>query len=250
MEVAGEFVEYVTRNAPRGEWALIAKLILDEAFADPVGTRAEDRAEAAAERRQSLLEKVATLKAGEAGRVLAPRAGESRTLVKKLRDEGVLLGLPLGRRPDYHYPAFQFDTVHHRVWPIVAYANRRLGAAEDPWGVTSWWRTPLRHPRRPNPVAGPRGRRSDRDRGRQHDQRRRAGNVGGGGLQRQPGEHRHPRPGRWCIRRRPQETSSGAAAEGCAKEGVWVSAEGVGVDSGRMAGVCAYAGCGNRLVQT
>ncbi|PBC47346.1 hypothetical protein [Rhodococcus sp. ACPA1] len=141
-EVAGEFVEYVTRNAPRGEWALIAKLILDEAFAGPVGTRAGDRAEAAAERRQSLLEKVATLKAGEAGRVLAPRAGESRTLVKKLRDEGVLLGLPLGRRPDYHYPEFQFDTVHHRVWPIVAYANRRLGAAEDPWGVTSWWRTP------------------------------------------------------------------------------------------------------------
>ncbi|MDT2009404.1 hypothetical protein FXW78_46260 [Rhodococcus opacus] len=141
-EVAGEFVEYVTRNAPRGEWALIAKLILDEAFADPVGTRAGDRAEAAAERRQSLLEQVATLKAGEAGRVLAPRAAESRTLVKKLRDEGVLLGLPLGRRPDYHYPAFQFDTVHHRVWPIVAYANSKLGAAEDPWGVTSWWRTP------------------------------------------------------------------------------------------------------------
>ena len=141
VEVAGEFVEYVTRNAPRGEWALIAKLILDEAFADPMGTRAEDLA-GAAERRQSLLEQVATLKAGEAGRVLAPRAGESRTLVKKLRDEGVLLGLPLGRRPDYHYPAFQFDTVHHRVWPIVAYANSKLGAAEDPWGVTSWWRTP------------------------------------------------------------------------------------------------------------
>ena len=142
VEVAGGFVEYVTRNAPRGEWALIAKLILDEAFADPVRTRAGDLAEAAAERRQSLLEQVATLKAGESGRVLAPRAGESRTLVKKLRDEGVLLGLPLGRRPDYHYPAFQFDTVHHRVWPIVAYANRKLGAAEDPWGVTSWWRTP------------------------------------------------------------------------------------------------------------
>ncbi|MDH6291071.1 hypothetical protein [Rhodococcus opacus] len=142
VEVAGEFVEYVTRNAPRQEWALIAKLILDEAFADPVGTRAGDLVGAAAERRQSLLEQVGTLKAGEAGRVLAPRAGESRTLVKKLRDEGVLLGLPLGRRPDYHYPAFQFDTVHHRVWPIVAYANRQLGAAEDPWGVTSWWRAP------------------------------------------------------------------------------------------------------------
>ncbi|MDV7352697.1 hypothetical protein R4282_06650 [Rhodococcus oxybenzonivorans] len=141
-EVAGGFAEYVTRNAPRQEWALIAKLILDEAFADPVGTRVGDLAGAAAERRQSLLEQVATLKAGEAGRVLAPRAGESRTLVKKLRDDGVLLGLPLGRRPDYHYPAFQFDTVRHRVWPIVAYANSRLGAAEDPWGVTSWWRTP------------------------------------------------------------------------------------------------------------
>lgn len=113
------FVEYVTRNAPRQEWALIAKLILDEAFADPARTRAEDRSEVAAERQQSLLDKVDTLKAGEAGRVLAPRAGESRTLVKKLRDDGVLLGLPLGRRPDYHYPAFQFDTVHHRVWPIV-----------------------------------------------------------------------------------------------------------------------------------
>ncbi|TQC38279.1 hypothetical protein EEB14_60470, partial [Rhodococcus sp. WS4] len=69
VEVAGEFVEYVTRNAPRGEWALIAKLILDEAFADPVGTRAGGLAAAAAERRQSLLEQVVTLKAGEAGRV-------------------------------------------------------------------------------------------------------------------------------------------------------------------------------------
>ncbi|MCQ4120886.1 hypothetical protein [Rhodococcus tibetensis] len=68
-------MEYVTRNAPRQEWALIAKLLLDEAFADPVRTRAADLAEAAAERRQSLLEQVATLKAGEAGRVLAPRAG-------------------------------------------------------------------------------------------------------------------------------------------------------------------------------
>lgn len=141
-EVAGGFVEYVTRNAPRQEWALIAKLLLDEAFTGPVETGAGGAAEAAARRRRSLLGKVDTLKAGEAGRVLAPRAGESRTLVKKLRDEGVLLGLPLGRRPDYHYPAFQFDTVHHRVWPIVAYANSRLGAAEDPWGVMSWWRTP------------------------------------------------------------------------------------------------------------
>lgn len=89
------------------------KLILDAAFADPVGTRAGDLAGAAAERRLSLLEKVDTLKAGEADRVLPPWAGESRTLVKKLRDEGVLLGLPLGRRPDCHNPVDPIVALHY-----------------------------------------------------------------------------------------------------------------------------------------
>ncbi len=135
-------VQYVTRNAPRETWALIAKLILDEAFAEPTDTPVAGRAQVQAERRQSLLESLTMLKAGDAGKILAPRAGQSRTLVKKLRDEGKLLALPLGRRPDYHYPAFQFDTEHHQVKPIVVYANVKMGAADDPWGVAAWWRTP------------------------------------------------------------------------------------------------------------
>nr|AIU93660.1 hypothetical protein LRS1606.226 [Rhodococcus sp. NS1] len=55
-------------------------------------------------------------------------------------------------------------------------ASRKSGAAEDPEGSRPGG-VPLRHRRPPDPVAGARGRRSDRDRVRQYDQRGRAGNV-------------------------------------------------------------------------
>ncbi|MDS1116341.1 hypothetical protein RD149_21590 [Gordonia westfalica] len=41
----------------------------------------------------------------------------------------------------YLYPAFQLDCHEHRIHPIAAYANCALHAADDPYGVASWWLT-------------------------------------------------------------------------------------------------------------
>lgn len=38
-------------------------------------------------------------------------------------------------------PAFQFDA-DGWILPSVAYVNTALNAADDPWGVASWWLTP------------------------------------------------------------------------------------------------------------
>jgi hypothetical protein len=54
-------------------------------------------------------------------------------------EEGVLaLPTPEGRV----YPRFQFDEPQRRLRPIVAELNRRLGVADDPWGVAGWWFNP------------------------------------------------------------------------------------------------------------
>lgn len=42
----------------------------------------------------------------------------------------------------YRYPQFQFDTSTASVRPAVAEVNQLLDAANDPWGVASWWLTP------------------------------------------------------------------------------------------------------------
>ena len=74
----------------------------------------------------------------------ALRAGgkNTREVASRLRREGVLLGvLPPGARA-YVYPAFQIDPVAGRLRPVVATVNTTLGAANDPWGVASWWVSP------------------------------------------------------------------------------------------------------------
>ncbi|BCN51929.1 hypothetical protein RE9425_03190 [Prescottella equi] len=43
------------------------------------------------------------------------------------------------------FPGFQFDQDRGRVHPIVAYANRRLGAAADPEAMLDWWNTQNQH---------------------------------------------------------------------------------------------------------
>lgn len=39
------------------------------------------------------------------------------------------------------FPAFQVNPSRREIWPVVAELNRRLGAADDPWVVASWWFT-------------------------------------------------------------------------------------------------------------
>ena len=60
-----------------------------------------------------------------------------REAASKLRLSSQLIGIKQANR--YLFPAFQIDFAHQRVAPVVAEVNRLLDAADDPWGVASWW---------------------------------------------------------------------------------------------------------------
>ncbi len=64
----------------------------------------------------------------------------NREKVRTYRERSWLLGLPKGR--GFMYPRFQFDPQTHDVYPEVRSANELLGAANDSWGVASWWIAP------------------------------------------------------------------------------------------------------------
>lgn len=61
----------------------------------------------------------------------------NREKVRQYRERSWLLGLPSGR--GYLYPAFQFDQERRDVFAEVRAVNEQLEAANDPWGVASWW---------------------------------------------------------------------------------------------------------------
>ena len=61
----------------------------------------------------------------------------NREIVRQRRTRSWLLGLRRCR--GYLYPAFQFDPRRRDVFAEVRAVNELLGAAEDPWGVASWW---------------------------------------------------------------------------------------------------------------
>ena len=67
---------------------------------------------------------------------LGAREG-NREKVRSLRERSHLLGLPRDR--GFLYPAFQIDVQRREVHPEVREVNLALGAADDPWGVASWW---------------------------------------------------------------------------------------------------------------
>lgn len=82
------------------------------------------------------------LSASAVAEVLRQTSKNSREAASRLRLGGTLLGLqPPGARA-YLYPAFQFDPLAAAIHPVVAEVNQVLGAAEDPWGVASWWISP------------------------------------------------------------------------------------------------------------
>lgn len=79
------------------------------------------------------------LDAGDVARILGSRSRNPREFARALRARGEALALRWGSR--YRFPEFQFDMERGEVRPVVAEANRLLGAADDPWGVASFWFT-------------------------------------------------------------------------------------------------------------
>ncbi|MCY4507653.1 MAG: hypothetical protein OXG35_11940 [Acidobacteria bacterium] len=76
------------------------------------------------------------LKPGNAAVALGARA-TNREKVRRLRERSALLGLPSGN--GFLYPAFQFDPLRRGLFAEVIEVNELLAAADDPWGVASWW---------------------------------------------------------------------------------------------------------------
>lgn len=72
--------------------------------------------------------------------LLGSRSQNPRQYANKLRSRSEIVGVP--HQNQYLYPAFQFDAEHHRIRPGAARVNTILRAAEDPWGVASWWISP------------------------------------------------------------------------------------------------------------
>lgn len=92
--------------------------------------------------RESILGSFEILDSMEVSGILAPTSTPTRSVAQKRRKVGELIGLPVGSRPDYRYPAFQFNRAQHRIDPLVKHANLRLDVENDPYGAGSWWLTP------------------------------------------------------------------------------------------------------------
>lgn len=75
--------------------------------------------------------------AAELSKILSPTDRPHRSLVQSRRKSNELLGVLVGNQ--YRYPKFQIDTSRKRIDPVVAYVNKVLEAAIDPWGTLDWW---------------------------------------------------------------------------------------------------------------
>lgn len=97
---------------------------------------------ASEERRDLVISSFQLLDSLAVSSILAPTSAPTRGVAQKRRRAGDLIGLPVGTRPDYRYPAFQLDPQQHRIHPLVRHANQRLAVENDPYGAASWWLTP------------------------------------------------------------------------------------------------------------
>ncbi|MDP8017122.1 hypothetical protein [Prescottella equi] len=88
-----------------------------------------------------ILDSLVVVDSTEVTRILASTASSIPSIAQKCRLAGNLIGLPVGARPNYLYPAFQFDARRHKIHDVVRHANRRLYADKDPYGAASWWLT-------------------------------------------------------------------------------------------------------------
>ncbi|WP_182346257.1 hypothetical protein [Tomitella gaofuii] len=113
---------------------------------DLIGTvtshNADQREEVREEGRESIFRAFDVLDSKAVSCILAPTSAPARSVAQKRRKAGELIGLPVGKRPDFRYPDFQFDRARHQVRSLVVHANRSLDVANDPYGAASWWLTP------------------------------------------------------------------------------------------------------------
>ncbi|WP_137875452.1 hypothetical protein [Rhodococcus sp. Q] len=88
-----------------------------------------------------ILDSLVVVDSTEVTRILASTASSIPSTAQKCRLAVDLIGLPVGARPNYLYPVFQFDARRHKIHDVVRHANRRLYVDADPYGAASWWLT-------------------------------------------------------------------------------------------------------------
>lgn len=131
--VTASVVEPGDRASLIDELAGIPRDIVDRVSPDDVALAIE-----AAAHRAVLAERMYTSRA--VADAVGSTAHNPRQAARELRGSGRIVAVQAGHK--FLHPAFQFDLQHHRVHPVVAQVNQLLGAADDPWGVASWWVTP------------------------------------------------------------------------------------------------------------
>ncbi|RYE38601.1 MAG: hypothetical protein EOP24_46570 [Hyphomicrobiales bacterium] len=135
-EVGGDVVTALTQFSAAA-LSQTERLQLAQSLIATVTDDASPRAMA----RRSVLDALEVIDSKEVATILAPTSEPIRSVAQKRRKAGELIGLPIGARPDYRYPLFQFDRNRHQIYDLVKYANRRLAVADDPYGAASWWLT-------------------------------------------------------------------------------------------------------------
>ncbi|MFV9452448.1 hypothetical protein ACNJ7E_03110 [Rhodococcus sp. NM-2] len=145
-EVGGDVVTALTQFSAAAlsqteRLQLAQSLIATVTDADADANANADGSGPRATARRSVLDALEVIDSKEVATILAPTSEPIRSVAQKRRKAGELIGLPIGTRPDYRYPLFQFDRARHQIYDLVKYANRRLAVAEDPYGAASWWLT-------------------------------------------------------------------------------------------------------------
>lgn len=93
----------------------------------------------AAEARSRVLDEP-MMEAAEVSALLGSTSTNKRQYARRLRQQGKLVAVSV-KNKDY-YPLFQFDLERRHVRDAVVEVNQLMNAAQDPWGVASWWVTP------------------------------------------------------------------------------------------------------------
>ncbi|MFD6064944.1 hypothetical protein [Rhodococcus wratislaviensis] len=139
-EAGGDVVTALTRFSAAALSQTERLRLAQSLIATVTDTDTEDTGPRATARR-SVLDALEVIDSKEVATILAPTSEPIRSVAQKRRKAGELIGLPIGARPDYRYPLFQFDRNRHQIHDLVKYANRRLAVADDPYGAASWWLT-------------------------------------------------------------------------------------------------------------
>jgi hypothetical protein len=95
-----------------------------------------------AKRVESLRRRFAWISSVEASTIVDSNDSDALNHLEVLRTSAPLIAVSDAGK--WELPVFQFDREAGVVIPIVAYANRKMKAATDPWGALSWWETPIR----------------------------------------------------------------------------------------------------------